>query len=143
LVEAVLLDVWPNKAAVVDFGIRSMEHYEALYYPLRHGDFTPAQVDAARGNGRKLTELVDAAPHNPHKGIVFYTDRDEPLPEPDHKGRDSKAALPSPGNPAKEQPHPWPSEIAKANRQKQQAGQEHGQDNSDGKANGQDGGNSL
>ena len=33
-----MLDVWPRNAAIVDFGIRSQEHYESLYYPLRHGD---------------------------------------------------------------------------------------------------------
>jgi hypothetical protein len=85
LVEAVLLDVWPRAGAIVDFGLRSQEHYEALYYLLRHGDITPEQVDAALGNGRKLTELVGTAAHNPHKGIVFRTDRDElkpPQPSP-------------------------------------------------------------
>ena len=83
LVKAVVLDVWPSNAAVGDFGIRSQEHYEALYYPLRHGDITPEQVDAALGNGRKLTELVNAAPHNPHKGIEFRTDWDDLRPEPE------------------------------------------------------------
>jgi hypothetical protein len=99
LVEAVMLDVWPRNAAIVDFGLRSQEHYEALYHPLRHGDITPEQVDGALGNGRKLTELVNAAPHNPHKGIEFRTDWDDLLPEPGHQGDGgTQAGLPSPGD---------------------------------------------
>jgi hypothetical protein len=82
LIHSVLLDVWPRHAAIVDFGINTQEHYEALYYPLKHGDFTPEQLDAAMGNGRMLTELVNAAPHNPHKGIVFITSWDELMKEP-------------------------------------------------------------
>ena len=114
LVEAVMLDVWPRPPAIVDFGIRSQAHLEALYYPLRHGDFTPEQVDAALGNGRKLTELVNAAPHNPHKGIVFRTDWDALLPE---SGRQAgMPATPSADKAAKEPPHPWPSEVAKTGK---------------------------
>jgi hypothetical protein len=83
LVESVTFDdVWPRNAAIVDFGIESQEHYEALYYPLRHGDITPGQVDAALGNGRKLTELVNSAPNNPHKGIEFRTYWDDLQVEP-------------------------------------------------------------
>jgi hypothetical protein len=99
LVEAVMLDVWPRNAAIVDFGIRSQQHYEALYDPLRHGDFTPEQMDAALGNGRKLTELVNAAPHNLRKGIVFHTDWDDLLPELENHGHEGKqAGLPSPAD---------------------------------------------
>jgi hypothetical protein len=135
LVESVLLDVWPRNAAIVDFGIRSQEHLEALYYPLRHGEITPEQVDAALGNGRKLTELVNAAPHNPHKGIEFRTSWDDLHPEPGHQGDGSKPPLSSQGKSATGPPHPWPSEIARSNRQKQ-AGQDQGKGNE--KANGRD-----
>lgn len=83
LIKAITLDVWPSVAAVVDYGIDSQEHYEALYYPLRHGDFTPQQLDAALGKGPVLTAMVNAAPHNPHKGIVFRTSWDFLIPEPD------------------------------------------------------------
>jgi len=56
-------------------------------------------VDAALGDGRKLTELVNAAPHNPHKGIEFLTDRDNLLPEPlDHGDASKQAGLPSPAD---------------------------------------------
>jgi hypothetical protein len=92
LVQAVLLDVWPRNAAIVDFGIDTQEHYEALYYPLRHGDITPGQVDAALGKGMVLTELVNAAPHNPHKGIVFHTGWDGLSLEAQHHQHDGKSA---------------------------------------------------
>jgi hypothetical protein len=114
LVTAVMLDMWPRQPAIAVFGIRSQAHLEALYYPLRHGDFTPEQVNAALGNGPKLTELVNAAPHNPHKGIVFRTDWDALPPGPERQG--TKAALPSPDKPAKGPSHPWPSEVAKASK---------------------------
>lgn len=90
LVKAVMLDVWPSVATVVDFGLNTQEHYEALYYPLRHGDITPEQVDAALGNGRLLSELVNAAPHNPHKGIEFRTGWDGLALEPDCDGCDDE-----------------------------------------------------
>jgi hypothetical protein len=60
---------------------------------------TPEQLDAALGHGRKLTELVNSARHNPHKGIEFRTDWDDLLPEPEDHGDDGKqAALPSPAD---------------------------------------------
>jgi hypothetical protein len=130
----VLLDVWPRNAAIVDFGIRSQEHYDALYYPLRHGDITPEQVDAAMGNGRKLTGLVNAAPHNPYKGIEFRTDWDDLRPEPANRDDGGKQSA--------QPPHPWPSELAKANRHKQ-PGQDQGKSNGNEKANGNDDGHSL
>ncbi len=73
LIEAIVFDVWPTPAAANDFGIASQQHYEAIYYPLRNDEISFAQLDAAYGNGPKLTELVNAMPSNPHKGIVFET----------------------------------------------------------------------
>jgi hypothetical protein len=56
----------------------------------------------------------------------------------------SGAGLPADQSPpAAGQRQPWPSEIARANRQKRQDGQEQDKSNANGKANGQDGGNSL
>lgn len=72
LVESMMLDSWPRPAAVVDFGLDSQVHYEALYYPLRAGDISAAALDAALGDGEALTKLVDV-PSNPHRGIVFRT----------------------------------------------------------------------
>ncbi len=76
LVQAIMDDVWPTPAAEVDFGLKSQEHYEALYYPLRNGEISPAQLDAALGRGPALTDLANAAPSNPHKGLGFVTDWD-------------------------------------------------------------------
>lgn len=73
LVESILLDCWPRPAAVVDFGLVSQAHYEALYYPTRAGEITAEALDAALGDGPALTALVNVAPSNPHRGIVFRT----------------------------------------------------------------------
>ena len=109
LLAATWADEWPRDGAIVDFGLRTQEHYEALYYPLRHGDITPEQVDAAMGDGGRLTDLVSEAAHNPHKGIVFRTDRDDLRPEPEQHEGDS-TPLPSPG------------QIAAADRQQSSIG---------------------
>ena len=58
LVESVRADEWPRAAAIVDFGIDSRRHLEALYYPIRNGEIAPAVLDAAMGHGAKLTELT-------------------------------------------------------------------------------------
>lgn len=72
-VESILLDCWPRPAAVVDFGLVSQAHYEALYYPVRAGEITLEALDAALGDGKSLTALVNAARSNPHRGLVFRT----------------------------------------------------------------------
>jgi hypothetical protein len=76
LVTDVLFDQPPSFAAAVDFGIDSQRHYEALYFPIRNREITPLALDAALGDGAKLTEIVRAAPSNPHKDIAFDTSRD-------------------------------------------------------------------
>src|SRR5260221_8683197 len=76
LVSSILLDAWPNDAAAVDFGIDTQKHYEALYFPVREGEITPVTLDAALGDGQKLTALVRAAASNPHKDVEFHTSSD-------------------------------------------------------------------
>ena len=76
LIEAVILDSWPDHAAVVDFGIDSQEHYEALYYPIRAHEILPKRLDEALGNGEKLTQLVREAASNPHRDVAFCTSWD-------------------------------------------------------------------
>ena len=61
-----------RRAAYVDFGIDSHQHFEALYYPVRAGSITIEQLDAALGDGPALSKLVDVQ-ENPHKGIWFNT----------------------------------------------------------------------
>lgn len=93
LIQAVVHDTWPPDASVAAFGIRSQEHYEALYHPLRHGDIAREQLEAARGNGEKLTRLVNAAPHNPHRGIEFVI---EPVPIPGEPWKSAHDVMPFP-----------------------------------------------
>jgi hypothetical protein len=98
LVQSVMLDNWPRSAAIIDFGLKSQQHYEALYYPIREGEITPQQLDAALGNGDELTGLARAAPSNPHRGITFHTDWDEILRRPaDGDAARAKPRMPSPG----------------------------------------------
>ncbi|MCY2944882.1 MAG: hypothetical protein NT142_10200 [Planctomycetota bacterium] len=85
LVTSILFDAWPNDAAAIDFGIDSQKHYEALYFPVRQGEITPETLDAALGDGQKLTELVRAAASNPHKDVEYHTATDLIL------GRNDKA----------------------------------------------------
>jgi hypothetical protein len=86
LVEAIWLDVWPRNGAIVDFGLVSQEHYEALYYPVREGEITPEALDAALGKGEKITALARSARSNPHRDITFSTDWDFLIPEPESYG---------------------------------------------------------
>jgi hypothetical protein len=113
LVETIWADEWPRDGAVVDFGIKSQAHDEALYYGLRDGQITPEQLDAAMGNGRALTELVNAAPHNAHKDIAFRTDWDGLRPEPRRDGEQSPVT--SAGEIA-DSPPPSRSNVRKAER---------------------------
>jgi hypothetical protein len=76
LISSILFDAWPNEAAAIDFGIDSQKHYEALYFPVRKGEITPAALDAALGDGEKLTALVRDAANNPHKDVEFHTAQD-------------------------------------------------------------------
>jgi hypothetical protein len=90
LVEAIRADEWPGNAAVIDFGLDSRRHYEALYYPVRAGEITPGQLDAAWGDGAKLTALARAARSNPHPDVVFHTSWDGLL-----RGRAAPEGAPS------------------------------------------------
>lgn len=76
LIESVMLDSWPDHAVIVDFGIDSQEHYNALYYPIREREISPKQLDEALGNGEKLTQLVRDAASNPHRDVSFSTSWD-------------------------------------------------------------------
>lgn len=70
--EAVLVDIWPDSpAAIADFFLTDQKRYEALYYPIREAEITVEQLDRALGDAAALTRLVNAAPSNPHKGVVF------------------------------------------------------------------------
>jgi len=77
LIEEIMMDLMPSSnAAVCDFGIKSQKHYEALHGPIRAGEITPEQLDAALGDGPALTNLVQGCESNRHKDIVFVTPYD-------------------------------------------------------------------
>lgn len=71
-----MLDIWPRNGAIVDFGIDSQQHFEALYYPIREGEISPKSLDEALGHRTKLTALARQARSNPHKEVEFYTSWD-------------------------------------------------------------------
>ena len=76
LVINILLDQWPSHTAVVDFGIDSQKHYEALYWPIREAEIMPKELDAALGDGPALTAMLRQAASNPHKDVTFSTSWD-------------------------------------------------------------------
>ena len=78
LYDAIMLDNIPSirPAALVDFGLdgpNGQQCFEALYYPVRAGEITLEQLDAALGDGPALTALVAGTVRNPHPGVVFRT----------------------------------------------------------------------
>lgn len=56
--ESLMLDVWPRAAGVVDFGIDTQAHYEALQSAVKRDGVTVEQLDGALGEGPKLTALT-------------------------------------------------------------------------------------
>ncbi|AMV40259.1 hypothetical protein [Planctomyces sp. SH-PL62] len=105
LIKAVCLDCWPSLASIVDFGLDSQTHYEALYYPLRNGEISPEALDAALGHGEKLTALARNAPSNPHKGVSFHTSWDVMFGRKAGDAPESERAQPSNPCPAPEPAH--------------------------------------
>jgi hypothetical protein len=68
---SLILDVWPNHAGVVDFGLGSDRHYAALQYAVRDDGVTAEELDLAVGDGKALTALN--RPGNPYRGVRFET----------------------------------------------------------------------
>lgn len=77
LVMSMLMDAWPNAAAVADFGIDSQKHYEALCRPIREAEIMPHALDAAIRDGERLTALTRNAASNPYPAVTFRTPRDK------------------------------------------------------------------
>lgn len=67
--EALMLDVWPGHAAVVDFGIADTAHYAALQEAVRSGKITEEGLDALLGDGPGLTAACGG-------GVTFTTPYD-------------------------------------------------------------------
>jgi hypothetical protein len=80
LIECCQLDVWPSKATVIDFGIKTSSHLGALQYAIREELVTPHELDAAMGKGDKLTEIAQRG-ENPYRFVTFRTAWDDLGPE--------------------------------------------------------------
>ncbi len=72
---ALVLDVWPSRAGMVDFGIMTQRHYAALQHAVREDGISLERLEAALGNGPALTAMI--GPNNPHRGVTFETAWDE------------------------------------------------------------------
>ena len=86
LIDGINMDIFPNFAAQVDFGIRPSENpttvFGALQRGYRLGLFSAADLDRASCDGRALTELVNRG-NNPYgKNLTIKTTWDD-LPEED------------------------------------------------------------
>ena len=77
---ALRLDRWPTPAGIVDFGLTSDRHYEALRWAVTREGVAPEQLDAALGKSAELQALI--SPANPHRDVVFRTLYDDLTPEP-------------------------------------------------------------
>lgn len=73
LITAVVENRVPTPAACFEFCINDLRKYEALYYPIKNQEISLDHLTGIIGNGKKVTELVNACPSNPHKGIAFKT----------------------------------------------------------------------
>jgi hypothetical protein len=80
LIECCQLDVWPGRATVIDFGIKTSSHLGALQYAIREELVTPQELDAAMGKGDKLTEIAQRG-ENPYRFVTFRTAWDDLGPE--------------------------------------------------------------
>ncbi len=72
LYEDLLLDRWPNSAAILDYGIDSSSHLGALQYAVR-GGVTPYELDRVIGDGPAITELVRTPSAQPYGFVEFRT----------------------------------------------------------------------
>jgi hypothetical protein len=79
--QALVLDVWPSPAGIVDFGLNTQDHYAALQWAVREGDVTPKQLDAALGKGVQLQALITET--NPYRGVRFRSTWDDLQIEPE------------------------------------------------------------
>lgn len=83
---AMLLDVWPSRAACVDFGIRSQEHYEALHHAVREDGVGPTELANALGSGGRIQDLI--SPTNPHHSSVKFETPWDNMPVEPRPGED-------------------------------------------------------
>lgn len=93
LIQSAMFDTWPGNAAVMDFGIESDRHLGALHHAIRYGEVTPEELDAAMGNGEKLTEIAQRG-NNPYGDVSFHTAWDDMPLEPEEPEPPASKPLP-------------------------------------------------
>jgi hypothetical protein len=79
LIEALILDLWPSQATIIDFGIESSDHLGALQWAYKYERVNKFQLNNLLGNGPELTKAI-CTKDNPYGDIVFRTAWDN-LPE--------------------------------------------------------------
>jgi hypothetical protein len=82
LIDCCQLDVWPGMATITDFGLKTSSHLGALQFAIREGLVMPHELDAAMGNGDKLTKIAQRG-DNPYRNVEFRTAWDDMGPEPE------------------------------------------------------------
>lgn len=82
LIECCELDAWPSEATSMDFGLDSSSHLGAIQYAVREGLVTAEELDAAMGNGDRLTEIARRG-ENPYRFVEFRTVWDDMRIDPD------------------------------------------------------------
>lgn len=99
LVHAMVLDIWPGSGAIVDFGIDSQAHYEALHKAVRKAGVTGNDLHAVVGDGPRITALLDAKDCNP-LGLKFLTSYDGLFDDEDPEGDLEDLAMDEEDDPA-------------------------------------------
>jgi len=86
LVNGIYMDLIPGFAACVDFGIEPSADptrvFGALQAGLKRDQFTKFELEAALGNGKVLTELVNRGDNPYGKGLTIKTQWDN-IPDDD------------------------------------------------------------
>ena len=72
LVECLKNDRWPSKATTVDFGIATPSHLGALQSAF-WGGCNVYDLDRVMGDGRAITQLVQAVPEQRFPDVRFFT----------------------------------------------------------------------
>src|SRR5437764_6298770 len=73
--DCLLADDWPSAAGVLDFGLKTAEHFGALRHAVRCHGVTLEELDDALGDGPAITALVRVG--NPYAGVAFETPWDD------------------------------------------------------------------
>jgi hypothetical protein len=84
LILSVLLDFhWPVPIACEAFGIKTVKQYEALRKPLREAEIMPTELDAALGDGAKITALVRKFARSRYQDVAYDVTWDVSMRRPE------------------------------------------------------------